>query len=226
MLKKIALFLFTASITYCAPPKGIDVSARQPNVNWNAVKANGVEFAYIQATEGMTDKSPAFISQYAGATKAGLIRGAYHLAHPDQSSGAAQANYFLSNGGGWSADGITLPGALDMEDPPKGQPCYGLSHQSMVSWIRDFSNTYRSRTGRHPVIYTTTAWWKKCTGNASGFQNNNPLWIARWATSPGQLPAGYGYFTFWQHADRGPNPGNQNRFNGDSAGLSRLAKGS
>ena len=60
-------------------------------------------------------KNPSFSSQYTGATKAGLIRGSYHFARPDQSSGAIQANYFASNGGGWSGDGITLPGVLDIE---------------------------------------------------------------------------------------------------------------
>lgn len=50
-----------------------------------------------------------------GATNAGVIRGAYHFARPDISSGATQATYFTTNGGGWSADGITLPGALDIE---------------------------------------------------------------------------------------------------------------
>jgi hypothetical protein len=50
-----------------------------------------------------------------GATNAGLIRGGYHFARPDVSSGATQANYFLAHGGGWSADGRTLPGALDIE---------------------------------------------------------------------------------------------------------------
>jgi len=76
-------------------------------------------------------KSPEFNSQYTGATKVGIIRGAYHFARPDVSSGAVQARYFLANGGwyqlygpfilncilsgGWSGDGITLPGALDIE---------------------------------------------------------------------------------------------------------------
>ncbi len=59
--------------------------------------------------------SPEFSPQYEGATSAGLIRGAYHFAHPDESTGTAQASYFLANGGGWSDDGITLPGALDIE---------------------------------------------------------------------------------------------------------------
>lgn len=50
-----------------------------------------------------------------GATNAGLIRGGYHFARPDISSGSTQATYFLAHGGGWSPDGITLPGALDIE---------------------------------------------------------------------------------------------------------------
>jgi hypothetical protein len=45
----------------------------------------------------------------------GMIRGAYHFALPNSSSGATQANYFAGNGGGWSWDGKTLPGALDIE---------------------------------------------------------------------------------------------------------------
>jgi len=35
-----------------AQPQGIDVSGYQPSVNWATVKANGVTFAYIKATEG------------------------------------------------------------------------------------------------------------------------------------------------------------------------------
>lgn len=34
-------------------PKGIDVNEQQPNINWASVKANGVEFAYIEATTGL-----------------------------------------------------------------------------------------------------------------------------------------------------------------------------
>jgi hypothetical protein len=33
-------------------------------------------------------------------------------------------------------------------DNPYGATCYGLSQSAMVNWIRDFSNTYHSRTGR------------------------------------------------------------------------------
>ncbi|KAK7451788.1 hypothetical protein VKT23_012467 [Stygiomarasmius scandens] len=207
-------------------PKGIDVSHFQGNVNWNTVFNNGIRFVFIKATEGTTFTDPNFSNNYAGATNAGLIRGAYHFAHPDASSGATQANFFLAHGGGWSADGITLPGVLDIEYNPSGAECYGLSASAMVSWIKDFSTTYHSKTGRFPIIYTTTDWWTTCTGNSAAFANDNPLWIARYASSIGTLPAGWSFATFWQYADSGPNPGDQDVFNGDSAGLGRMAKGS
>jgi GH25 family lysozyme M1 (1,4-beta-N-acetylmuramidase) len=60
-------------------------------------------------------KSSTFSSQYDGATSAGIIRGGYHFAHPNLSSGATQAKFFVAHGGGWSGDGRTLPGALDIE---------------------------------------------------------------------------------------------------------------
>ncbi|CAO3636532.1 unnamed protein product [Cunninghamella blakesleeana] len=225
LMKSIVALTPLFALVSAASPEGIDVSGYQPNINWSTVKANGISFAYIKATEGTSYKSPAFSSQYIGATNVGIIRGAYHFALPNVSSGATQANYFLANGGGWSADGITLPGALDIEYNPYGATCYGLSQAAMVSWIKDFSNTYKSKTGRYPTIYTTTDWWTQCTGNNGSFGNDNPLWIARYASSIGTLPAGFNVATFWQYADSGPNPGDQNIFNGSLDNLKKFAKG-
>ncbi|EJD02532.1 glycoside hydrolase family 25 protein [Fomitiporia mediterranea MF3/22] len=216
----LSFCVFTASPTLLkrAAPKGIDVSGFQPGVNFNTVKANGVSFVYIKATEGTTFISDLFSSQYTGATNAGLIRGAYHFAHPDSSSGAAQANFFLAHGGGWSADGITLPGTIDLENNPNGAECYGLSQSAMVSWIKDFSSTYEVKTG---------SWWTTCTGNSAAFSNDNPLWIAHFASEVGPIPSGWPFYTFWQNADSAsPNPGDSDIFNGDATGLARLAKGS
>ncbi|TEB33681.1 glycoside hydrolase family 25 protein [Coprinellus micaceus] len=205
-----------------ANPYGIDVSGHQPSVNWKTVKANGIVFAYIKATEGTGFKNPEFNSQYTGATNVGLTRGSYHFARPDVSTGAAQATYFVANGGGWSSDGITLPGALDIEYNPYGATCYGKTQAAMVTWIRDFSNTYKSKTGVYPVIYTTTDWWKTCTGNNGSFGSTNPLWIARYASAVGTLPNGWSFHTFWQYSNSAsPNPGDANVFNGDLAGLKR-----
>ncbi|MFC5186055.1 lysozyme [Actinomadura harenae] len=198
---------------------GLDVSAWQGNVNWSSVAANGAKFAYVKATESTTYTSPNFAQQYNGSYNVGLIRGSYHFAVPNNSSGAAQADYFVNHGGGWSADGRTLPGMLDMEWNPYGAACYGLSQSGMVNWILSFSNEYRARTGRYPAIYTSTSWWTQCTGNLGAFASTNPLVIANYNGSPGAMPYNWGYQTIWQWSDSGTFPGDQDYFNGD---LSRL----
>jgi GH25 family lysozyme M1 (1,4-beta-N-acetylmuramidase) len=194
---------------------GIDVSGHQGNVNWPAQWNAGKRFVWVKATESITYRNPYFAQQYNGSYNQGFIRGAYHFALPDRSTGAAQANYFSNNGGGWSGDGRTLPGALDMEYNPYGATCYGKSQAAMAAWIRDFSNTYKARWNKYPAIYTSTSWWSQCVGNNS-FAGTNPLWVARYASAPGTLPYNWGVYTVWQYSS---SPIDQNVFNGD---MSRL----
>jgi GH25 family lysozyme M1 (1,4-beta-N-acetylmuramidase) len=202
---------------------GLDVSGWQGNVDWNAVRANGARFAYVKATESTTYQNSYFTQQYVGSYNVGLVRGAYHFATPNTSSGAAQADYFASHGGAWSADNQTLPGLLDIEYNPYGATCYGLSQSAMVNWISSFINEYHARTSRWAVIYTTTDWWTTCTGNSGAFRNNDPLFIARYSSSAGTLPGGWGFYTFWQYADSGTFPGDQDVFNGSADRLLALA---
>ncbi|MEU7045150.1 lysozyme [Streptomyces varsoviensis] len=207
-------------------PHGHDVSSHQKKVAWSAVRAEGASFVYVKATEATNYRNPYFTQQYNGSRKAGLLRGAYHFAVPSHSSGRAQAAYFLRNGGAWRADGWTLPPALDIEGNPYGKrKCYGLNRTEMVRWIASFSGEVRRRTGRRPVIYTTTRWWNGCTGGSRAFGANHPLWLASWHGSPGPMPAGWSFATFWQHANRGLLPGDQDVFNGTMKGLRRLAAG-
>jgi GH25 family lysozyme M1 (1,4-beta-N-acetylmuramidase) len=204
---------------------GIDVSAYQGNLSWAAI-APSIDFSYTKATEGTYYTNPDFTNQYVGPYDQGVIRGAYHFAIPDNSGGAAQADYFAHHGGGWSADGLTLPGVLDIEyNPYSGGTCYGLSQSSMTSWIWSFVDEYAFDTGVYPVIYSTYNWWSTCTGNASGFQNYDPFWIACYCSTAGTLPAGYSYYTFWQYADSGSLPGDQDVFNGGYSRLQALALG-
>ncbi len=184
-----------------------------------------MRWAYTKATEGTYYTNPYFAQQYNGSYNVGMIRGAYHFATPDTTSGATQANYFVDHGGGWSRDGKTLPGALDIEWNPYGAACYGKTTSQMVSWIADFINTYKSRTSRYPVIYTATSWWTQCTGNYAGFAANNPLWIARYDTTPGTLPAGWSFYTMWQYTSSGPTVGDHDKFNGALDRVQALALG-
>jgi GH25 family lysozyme M1 (1,4-beta-N-acetylmuramidase) len=212
-------------VNRAAQTEGVDVSSHQGNVNWPALWSSGVKWAYVKATEGTYYKNPYFTQQYNGSYNIGMIRGAYHFATPDTATGTAQADYFVNNGGGWSRDGKTLPGALDIEWNPYGAACFGKTQSGMVTWIRDFLNRYKARTGRNAVIYTATSWWTQCTGNYSGFGAANPLWIARYNTTPGTLPAGWAYQTMWQYTSSGPIVGDHNKFNGSYDRLKVLAKG-
>lgn len=202
---------------------GLDVSHWQGTINWTTVKNQGAKFAYIKATEGTTYRDPNFSANYTDAYYAGLVRGAYHFAQPASSSGAAQADYFAAHGGAWSKDNQTLPGMLDIEYNPNGATCYGISQAAMRTWITSFLNEYHAKTTRWATIYTTTDWWTTCTGNTSAYASNDPLDIARYSSSVGTLPAGWGFYTFWQWADGGTFPGDQDVFNGSAARLTALA---
>ena len=114
-----------AEMGTAAVVEGIDVSSHQGNVDWAAQWNAGKRFAYVKATEGNYYTNPYFAQQYNGSYNVGMIRGSYHFATPNDSSGANQANYFVDHGGGWSRDGKTLPGALDIEYNPYGDTCYG-----------------------------------------------------------------------------------------------------
>jgi GH25 family lysozyme M1 (1,4-beta-N-acetylmuramidase) len=204
---------------------GLDVSGWQGNVNWNNVAANGAKFAYVKATEGTYYRNPYFSQQYTGAYYAGLVHGAYHFATPDTSSGAAQADYFVAHGGGWSRDGKTFPGMLDMEWNPYGGDCYGKSKSQMTTWILRFSNEYHRKTTRWPFIYTARSWWVECVGTTGDFSSTNPLALACYCSSPGQMPYAWTFQTIWQWADHGIFPGDQDRFNGDMTRVRAMANG-
>lgn len=204
---------------------GMDVSGYQGNVDWPAAYKAGARFAYVKATEGTNYQNPYFAQQYNGSYKAGMVRGAYHFAQPNKSSGTAQADYFIKHGGGWTADGKTMPPMLDIEYNPNGDKCYGLSSSAMTGWIKSFSSRIHQRTGRYPMLYTTTDWWKSCTGNSGTFGSTHPLFIARYASHVGPLPNGWKYYTLWQYSDSGNVPGDQNVFNGTMKSLLRLALG-
>ena len=207
-------------------PYGMDVSSFQGNVDWSTVAAGGAKFVYVKASEDTGYLNPYFDQQYNGAYTAGLIRGAYHFALPNNSSGATQADYFLAHGGGWAADGRTLPPMLDIEYNPYGQVCYNMTPGQMSYWIREFSTTVHARTGRYPTIYSTTDWWNLCTGSDASFAATNPLFLANYSTSVGAMPAGWAHQMIWQYSDHGTYPGDADVFNGSLAALRKFAAAS
>jgi GH25 family lysozyme M1 (1,4-beta-N-acetylmuramidase) len=215
-----------AANTWMAPGvQGLDVSSHQTTVNWPAQYSMGARFAYVKATEGTTYTNDYFGTQYGGALASGMIRGAYHFALPGVSTASAQADFFVNNGGGWSGDGKTMPPLLDIEYNPYaslGNTCYNMSQTAMVNWIAAFSNRVLARTGRLPMIYTTTDWWTQCTGNSGAF-SNQPLHLASYSQYVGSMPNGWGTYSVWQYSSTGPFAGDSNAWNGTLASLQKFA---
>jgi GH25 family lysozyme M1 (1,4-beta-N-acetylmuramidase) len=200
--------------------QGISISRYQSVFNFTEAHSMGLRYAYIKATEGTTYTDPKYRTHYATANGAGFLCGGTHIAHPSASSGSAQADFFLSNGGAWQADAVMLPGLLDLNGD-----CAGMGAEAMVKWIQEFGDTYKAATGRWPVLKTENTWWVECTGNTKAFVDQTGLMLVRWGASPGSVPGGWRSWLFWQYAGNGAWGGNSAVFNGDADALRKLAEG-
>lgn len=93
------------------PIQGIDVSHHQGAIDWSQLPAQGIDFAYIKASEGGDHRDRNFAANWSGARRAGIARGAYHfftLCRP----GADQAANFIA---AVPAELDALPPAVDLE---------------------------------------------------------------------------------------------------------------
>ncbi|MEV7970929.1 GH25 family lysozyme [Sphaerisporangium sp. NPDC088356] len=210
---------------------GTDVSNHDGTINWGDVAAKGVKFGWAKATEGLDFVDPQFNANYHGAKNNGVYIGAYAFGRPDKGvgTGKAQADYLVDHAQ-YVNDGKTLPLQLDIEWPwwttaAPIYPCYGLSSSQMVTWIRDFVNEVKSRTGRDAAIYTNPNWWNQCTGGNGSF-SANALETSNYSGSPGALPAGWSRFTAWQYAGSSSSlPGSPTVFNSTLSDLAAFAGG-
>ncbi|GAA4169995.1 cell wall-binding repeat-containing protein [Gryllotalpicola koreensis] len=177
---------------------GVDASKA---VDWSTAPSN-TQFAYIEATVNGAQNS-SFFSNWAGATQAGIPRGAYAFGQPNKtaSNGATQATYFYNHGAQFStANKFSLPPVLDLEEQSgattNAASCWNLSVAQQQDWVTSFVTTFKSLSGIAPVIYTTSSYWKQCVGNPLTL-NKYPLWVAD--VDSGTLGSpGFGGATAWK----------------------------
>ena len=77
--------------------RGVDVSVFNTNVDWQAVKAAGFDFAICRTGFGRTDADETFLAQVDGAHKAGLVCGAYHYSYALNADAAAEEARFCKS---------------------------------------------------------------------------------------------------------------------------------
>lgn len=185
--------------------KGIDVSSYQGNIDWAQVKASGIDFAYIKATEGTALLDSNFLVNFAKATLAGVKVGAYHYGHPNEDP-IANANVFI-NAVKRSGYG-DLPLVLDLEITG------GLTTGFDV-WAEKFLEQVKSATNR-PVMLYSGEWFTQ--NYLVSLTSKYPLWIAKYGTIPPNLK-----WTVWQQSETGQVPGIQGNVDIDEGADSLLA---
>lgn len=172
---------------------GVDVSSYQVNVDFDELKKQDVEFAYIKATEGSSHVDESFATKWEDAKKAGVLAGAYHY-FSYASSGTTQAENFIKTVG--SLEGRLIP-AVDMEltveevyNPP--------SKEDVVRGLKAFLAVVEEKYGVKPLIYSQKDYWDKYL--ADDFASY-PRW-ARNVFYPVWMDSGDNWLV-WQYNDRG-----------------------
>lgn len=125
---------------------GVDVSNHQGDIDWAALSASGVAFAYIKATEGGDFQDRRFATNWSGAKAAGLPRGGYHFFRQCR-SGADQAANFIRT---VPKEPGSLPPVIDAEHMG---PCRsGTPVSDVRGEILAFINLVDAHYGKRPII--------------------------------------------------------------------------
>lgn len=172
--------------------QGIDVSVYQGNIDYERVKAYGIEVVYIRAGEGYDYIDSYFEQNYQNALSAGLKIGFYHYVTASNVTEAeAQAEFFYSL---IKDKTIDCYPAMDFEAFPE------LSRAEINAIAMTYLETLSRLLGYPAAIYTDvnnieTLW-------DSGL-SQYPLWVAEYGTG---MPRSIGDWADWsgfQYSDMG-----------------------
>lgn len=193
------------------PVMGIDISAHNGDVDFSKVAADGVDFVFLKATEGVSFRDPKFHINYKGARDAGVKVGAYHFFRFD-CDGYDQGRNFLRSVDSLSFD---LPLAIDIEE--WGNPD-DLPTEQVVEALRGM--IFALEGSRHKVIlYTNKRGYNRFI---RGRLDEMPVWVCSFTNPP--IPSDD--WLLWQHSHQSRVNGikgdvDLNTFNGDSISWER-----
>lgn len=157
------------------PRQGIDVSHHQGAIDWAALPGQGVDFAYIKASEGGDHRDTLFARNWAGARAARIARGAYHfftLCRP----GADQAANFIA---AVPAEPDALPPAVDLEH--LGNCARRVSVDAFHAELAAFIRAVEARYGQPVLLYLTAEFDRSYEVSA---RVDRPLWLRSLVLEP------------------------------------------
>ena len=158
--------------------RGIDVSTHQGTIDWAKVKADGIDFAIIKATQGRSVSNASlrnftdsrFAQNIVDANRCGIRTGVYHfLTALTVTEAMQEAEYFLSVIEPYRYF-IELWAVVDVEDDrmPRDK-----------TLLTQIVNTFCSRVqsaGYLPMVYTNPDWLKNRLNDVSYWDLGLALW--------------------------------------------------
>ncbi|CCV06607.1 Glycoside hydrolase family 25 [Mesorhizobium metallidurans STM 2683] len=202
---------------------GVDVSRWQGNVNWDKLRAQGANFAYIKATDGGDHLDPMFKTNWRNADAAGLKRGAYHFFYWCRTAGE-QADWFIRNVP--KVEGA-LPPVIDVEWNGDSSCKRRPSRAMVLEKMQVFMDKLERHYGLRPIIYTAPDFYRD---NLRGAFPDYPFWLRAVAQHPSKVYPGRKWL-FWQYSGSGLSHGVRGRidlnvFRGDERAWRAWAGGS
>jgi lysozyme len=181
---------------------GVDISKwnNKPDtpqmVDFDKMKARGVEFIFMRATYG-TGKDRDFLRNWKVAKEAGLLRGAYHY-HLFEYDPLPQMNAFLES---FDGDYGELPPVFDVER----EGIESKDRKTVLSVIWACMDIIKQRTNQKPIFYSNVDVIKNfLTSPVSGIPAwllDYDLWIANYGVKKPNTGL-WSTWKFWQFTDR------------------------
>jgi lysozyme len=193
--------------------KGIDISKYQGTVDFQKVKAAGISYIFIRATEGNTYQDPNFESNFSSSRAAGLATGVYHF-YETNDEPLSQLKNFKSIVTLRPGD---LPPVIDIEK------LHNQDKSNLVGNIKVFLNGLEFHYGVKPILYSGHNFSNEYLTQFGDY----PLWLAEYEVDKLNLPVGWSNWTFWQWSQSTDISGiegkvDADRFNGDELGFRNL----
>lgn len=175
---------------------GIDTSVWQGEIDWPTARQNGVNFAFLKATEGGDLVDPAFARNWRAAAAAGVPRGAYHFFYHCRPA-SEQARWFIAHVP--KVPGA-LPPVLDMEWTPHSPSCPGKRPLAEVqAEARLFLRALAAHYGQRPILYTTVDFYEE---NRLWQVSGVDFWLRSTAAHPSDSYPGQ-HWLIWQYSGTG-----------------------
>ena len=153
------------------PMQGVEIGAEDGAVDWQALKAIGADFAYLDASASAFARDGAFVKNLEDARAAKLQVGAVHRYDPCQPAEKQAGNFVTVV----PRDSKMLPPAIDLDMLADDCPIK-VSDAAVQSELTTFINQIETHTGKPSILKVSRAFQKRY-GVAAAIDRN--LWLVR-----------------------------------------------